>query len=264
MAELVWDAAGEKVYQQGISKGVLYLHDGRAVVWNGLTAMDDEPDTELSSYYLDGVKYLQNLAPGDFSGKLKAWTYPDELDEVTGIVEAAPGLQYYEQPPQSFNLSYQTRVGTDLDSDAGYKIHLLYNLLAAPEEASYETISDNSEPLEFGWSLTGTPPQLAGYRPTVHVSLDSRRVDPLVLETIENVLYGTSETAARFPTIQELRSLFDTVGVLTIIDNGDGTWTAIDVSNEYITMDSTTEFTITGADADFLDATTYEISTTTP
>ncbi len=58
--------------------------------------------------------------------------------------------------------------------------------------------------------------------------------------------------------------MFNTIGVLTIIDNGDGTWTAIDISNEYITMDTPTKFTIAGADADFVDATTYTISTTNP
>jgi hypothetical protein len=264
MAELTWDQAGERVFQTGINRGVLYLRDGRVVVWNGLTSMDDGIDTELTSYYLDGVKYLENLAPGDFQGKLKAWTYPDELDEVMGIAEAAPGLQYYEQPPQSFSLSYQTRVGTDLDADAGYKIHVLYNLLAVPDEASFETQGEEVKPVEFGWSLTGTPPVITGFRPTVHIVIDSTKAPADVLEVIENILYGTPDSNPRIPTITEIRQLFDTIGVLIIVDNGDGTWAAIDASDEYITMDSPTEFTITGADANFLDATTYTISTTTP
>jgi hypothetical protein len=264
MTALVWNRAGEKVYQTGISKGVLYMRDGRVVVWNGLTTMDDGVDTDLTSYYLDGVKYLENLAPGDFSGKLKAWTYPDELDEVMGIIEVTPGLQYYEQPPQSFSLSYQTKVGNDLDADVGYKIHLLYNLLAQPDEASFETLSDEVTPVEFGWSLTGTPPLLSGYRPTVHVVVDSTKAPPEVTALIEDILYGTDESDPRFPDISELRSLFETIGVLTIIDNGDGTWTAVDVSNEYISMDSPTQFTITGADVAYLDASTYTIATTTP
>lgn len=263
MAPLVWDAAGKRVYQSGIQKGVLYLQDGQVVVWNGLTSVQEETDAELTSYYLDGVKYLENLSPGDFSAKLKAWTYPDEFDSVTGIVEAVPGLQYHEQPPKSFSLSYQTRVSNDLDPDAGYKIHLLYNLLAVPDEASFQTLSDAAtDPVEFGWSLTGTPPVLAGYRPTVHVVLDSTKADSSALSMIEDILYGTEEASPRFPTIGEIRSLFDIAGTLVITDNGDGSWTALDVSNLYITMDSSTQFTIAGADATFLDATTYTISTT--
>ena len=264
MAMLAWDATGEKGYQQGVSKGVLYLQDGRAVVWNGLTSMDEGSDSEITSYYLDGTKYLQNLTPGEFSGKLNAITYPNELDEVMGIVEVVPGLQYYEQPPMSFGLSYQTKIGNDLDPDMGYKIHLLYNLLAVPDDSSFETLSDQPNPVEFSWSLTGTPSRITGYRPTVHVVVDSTRTPSEVLEVIEDVLYGTDESNARLLPIGELRSLFEMIGSLVIIDNGDGTWTAVDLGNEYITMDSSTQFTIAGADATMLDATTYTITTTTP
>jgi len=265
MTALVWDKTGEKFYQTGIQCGVLYLQDGRVVVWNGLTGMDETSESELTSYYLDGVKYLENLSPGDFSGKLKAWTYPDEFDSVSGIAEVSSGLQYYEQPPKSFNLSYQTRVSNDIDSELGYKIHLLYNLLAKPDQSSFNTLSDEAkEPTEFGWSLTGTPPPLTGFRPTVHVVVDSTKTDPETLQAIEDIIYGTATTNPRFPTIDEIRALFDVYGILVIIDNGDGTWTAIDQAGDYITMNNPTQFTINNADATYLDATTYEVSTTYP
>ena len=48
--------------------------------------------SELKSFYLDGVKYLENLTPGDFLGKLKAFTYPDEFDSVNGIAHVAPRI----------------------------------------------------------------------------------------------------------------------------------------------------------------------------
>lgn len=265
MATIVWDDAGEKVYQSGISRGVLYMPDGRVAVWNGLTGMDEASETELTSYYMEGVKYLQNLAPGEFSGKLKAWTYPEEFNEVLGIAEVASGLHYHEQPPKRFSLSYQTRVGNDLNPDAGYKIHLLYNLLAVPDEVSYSTLSSEGiDPSEFAWTLTGTPPPVTGFRPTVHVMVDSTKADPGAIQALEDILYGTSTTGPRFPPIAEVRQLFESYGILIIIDNGDGTWTAIDTANDYISMDSATEFTIANADATFLDATTYTISTTTP
>lgn len=268
MTVLVWDKVGEKRYEAGISHGVLYLRDGRVAVWNGLTRMDEDSESELTSYYLDGVKHLENLSPGDFSGKLKAWTYPDELDSVTGVAEVSPGLEYYEQPPKSFNLSYQTRISNDLDPDAGYKIHLLYNLLAKPDSFEFETLSEKAEaPTEFSWSLSGTPPiptLTPGFRPTVHVVVDSMRTDPETLEAIENIIYGTATTDPRFPTIDELRALFDVYGILVIIDNGDGTWTAIDQAGDYIVMNSATQFTINNADATYLNATTYTVSTTYP
>jgi hypothetical protein len=121
---LVWDQAGERIFQSGIDHGVLYLHDGRVVVWNGISGVEESPNVELKSFYQDGLKYLDNLAPGDFVGKLKAYTYPDEFDSVNGLVDVAAGLAFYDQPSKSFNLSYRTRIGNDLEGEAaGYKIH---------------------------------------------------------------------------------------------------------------------------------------------
>ena len=100
MAVLKWDEIGERTYQVGIDRGVLYLHDGRVAVWNGLVDVEESPSSELKSFFLDGVKYLENLSPGDFIGKLKAFTYPDEFDSVNGIATVAPGLSYHEQPPK--------------------------------------------------------------------------------------------------------------------------------------------------------------------
>lgn len=264
MAELVWDGVGERTYQSGVDRGVLYPHDASAVVWNGLTSVEEDTETELSSYYIDGVKFLENLAPGEFSGKLSAFTYPDELDRLLGVVEVASGLSFHEQPPQSFDLSYRTRIGNDADADAGYRIHILYNILAQPDSREFNSLSDKSDPTEFSWSLTGTPPLIGGYRPTVHVSIDSTKTDPDVLQAIEDILYGSDVAQPRMPSVSELKELFDALGALIITDNGDGTWTAIDLADDYITMDSATEFTITGADADFLDVSTYEITTTNP
>lgn len=265
MTALVWDAPSQRSYQAGIDRGVLYLQTGLAVSWNGLTGMDEATESEYRAYYIDGIKFLENLSPGEFSGKLKAWTYPDELDQLVGIVSAAFGLSLHEQPSQSFNLSYRTKSGTDTDPDSGYKIHLLYNVIANPDTYSFKTYtSDSLTPTEFSWTITGTPPIIGGYRPTVHVTIDSLDTDSGALQAIEDILYGTPSSAPRIPSIVELKSIFEAIGILIIIDNGDGTWTAIDLANDYITMDSSTSFTITGADADFLDATTYEISTTNP
>jgi hypothetical protein len=212
------------------------------------------------------VKYLETVAPGDFSGRLRAVTYPDEFDSVNGVGSPAPGLSYHDQPVKSFSLSYRTRVGNDVDGlDHGYKIHLLYNLVAMPENMVFATVADPSMPIEFAWTLNGVPPTIRrSFRPTVHISIDSTEVDPETLAAIENVLYGTDTTAPRLPGIDELTDLFQSLGVLIIVDNGDGTWTAIDVGNDYITMLDPSTFQIDHADAIFLDASTYQISTTNP
>src|SRR3954471_9342993 len=109
MAVLSWDDVGERVFQTGVDRGVLYLQDGRVAVWNGLTNVEESSNGELKSFYLDGVKYLENLTPRDYVGHLKAYTYPDEFDSVNGLVEVVEGFEAYDQPSKSFNLSYRTK-----------------------------------------------------------------------------------------------------------------------------------------------------------
>lgn len=262
MTALVWDKTGERLYQIGLDRAVLYLKDGAAVVWNGLTSVDESSTAEVKPFYMDGVKYLETVVPGDWEGKLKAFTYPDEFDQVMGIIEPSVGLSFHDQPSKSFNLSYRTGVGNDLSQDHSYKIHLLYNLVANPDSHSFATLSDKAEPVEFTWTLSGTPQKAASYKPTVHISIDSADTPPNLLQVLENILYGTLNTQPRFPSIDEVAAMFGYLGVLIIIDNGDGTWTAIDESNTFISMINDTTFQIDNADVSYLDATTYEISTT--
>lgn len=264
MTALVWDQVGRRFFETGVDRGVLYLQDRTAVAWNGLTNIEESSNGELKSFYLDGVKYLENLSPGDFLGKLSAFTYPEEFDSVNGIEHVAPGLSYYEQPPKSFSLSYRTKLGNDLDgTDYGYKIHILYNILAKPESNSFGTFQDTgAQPIEFSWSLTGTPPKIGRFRPTVHVSIDSTKTSPEILQLLEDKLYGTEETGASLPTMQEIAEYFGYLGALIIVDHGDGTWSAIDESDTYITMLDSTTFMIDNVDAVYLDADTYEVSST--
>ena len=46
MTKLAWDQAGQKTYQAGLDRGVLYLLD-KAVAWNGLTGVEEKFDIEI-------------------------------------------------------------------------------------------------------------------------------------------------------------------------------------------------------------------------
>jgi hypothetical protein len=263
MTTLAWDRTSERVYQVGVDRGVLYLHDGTVAVWNGLINIEESTSSELKSYYLDGVKYLENLIPGDFSGKLTAFTYPDEFDLVNGVVNIAPGLDYYDQPAKSFNLSYRTRIGNDIEgTEYGYKLHILYNIIANPDSHIFATFEESgAQPIEFGWTLSGIPSKIKKFRPTVHISIDSTKTPRDSLKTLEDILYGTDVSDPHLPSIEEISTILEgMIGALIIVDHGDGTWSAIDDSKTYITMLDNTTFQIGNADATYLDATTYEIS----
>ena len=263
MTSLVWDETGEKKFQTGVDRGVLYLHDGTVAVWNGLVEVEEESESELKSFWLDGVKYLETLLPGDFTGTLTAFTYPDEFDQVNGLASISAGFSLYNQPAKSFNLAYRTIIGDDVDAERGYKIHILYNVIANPDSQTFETYTDSGvQPVEFSWALSGTPSKIPGYRPTVHISIDSTKTPPDLMNILEDILYGTDISEPYLPPIIEMAEYFGYLGSLIIVDHGDGTWSAIDGLDTYVDMLDSTTFQIEDADATYLDPETYEISTT--
>ena len=264
MTALVWDQVGERVYQTGVDRGVLYLPDGNGVPWNGLVSVEDTPSRETSSFYLDGIKYLERHSPGDFSGKLTAFTYPDEFDLLNGMFTNGNGMFFTEQSPKAFGLSYRTLLGDDIaGTERGYKLHLLYNLLANPDAVAYNSIGAQTDPISFGWTLTGTPVVVSGVRPTAHVYIDSTKLVPGAIDIIEATLYGSETTAPTLPPLSDVITLLDALHFIEIIDNGDGTWTA-NGPDSLITMLTATTFQITHANATYLDANTYEISNNQP
>ena len=264
MSVLEWDKSGEKLYEAGVDRGVLQIGIEPPVVWNGLTDVSDDSTAERKAYYLDGVKYMESVTPSEYSGKLSAYTYPDEFERALGIDHVADGLSFYEQRPRSFNLSYRTKIGNDIDGiDHGYKIHFLYNLLAIEDSKSFGSLSDQLDANTFSWTLSGVPRgRVSGYRPTVHISVNSLKTDPSVLSALEDVLYGNDTEEPRFPTIAEVLVIFGGAAGLTITDGGDGTWTADDPGDDFITMVDSDTFRIDDADATYSDPDTYTITDT--
>ena len=266
MAVLTWDDIGDRIYQTGVEHGVLYLQDGTVVPWNGIVSVEETPNQESKSYYLDEVKFLEGVSSNDYQATITAFTYPDEFDTVSGIAHISPGLSYYDQPPKSFSLSYRTKIGNDLDEDHGYKIHILYNLMATHDAYTFGSMTDSAvAPITFAWTLAGVPQKIDKSRPTVHISIDSRETPPELLEIIEGKLYGTANNAPSLPIITEIGEYFSYRGALIIIDFQDGTWMAIDESDTFINFvdgSNNTNFRIDGADATYLDEDTYNVSST--
>lgn len=261
MTRLAWDEVGSRRYEAGVDRGVLYLADGSGVVWNGLTSVEEQLDDGSTPYFVDGIKYLDRSTPGEFEAKLSAFTYPDEFEQFDGVGAYGNGLFVNDQKPRMFGLAYRTGIGDDLSGlDSGYKIHILYNVVAVAEESTYATASDSTSPVEFTWNLHTTPMLVEGHRPTAHVVVDSTRMNQRLLQVIEDILYGTPTTDPRLPTLAELTALAMS-WMIEITDNGDGTWTAT-APDEYIRMLTPTMFEIVDVNAVFVSDDEYEVSTT--
>lgn len=261
MTALEWDNVGERFFETGVDRCVLYIPNGEnspGVAWSGVTGIEESPGGSSTPYFLDGVKYLDAEVFGQFSGSIRAFTYPDEFEQFIGIDTDGGGLLFDDQPHKYFHLSYRTKIGNDVDGvDHGYKIHILWNVLATPDAVTHETLGASTEPVEFSWSIVAQPPLLVGARPTAHLILDSTDLPAGFLSQIEDMLYGTSTTDAYLTSLQDLLDQL----ALSIVDNGDGTWTIITLSDDDITWVSPTQFEINDIDATYLDADTYTMNT---
>lgn len=210
MPRLSWSATGERFYETGVDRGVLYVGTNPGVAWTGLTSVSESPSGgEPKAYYIDGIKYLNLSSAEEFEATINAFNSPSEFGPCDGTVSIQNGLFVTQQPRKPFGLSYRTKVGNDIDgSDHAYKIHLVYNALAAPSERSNNTVGDSTEPNSLSWSITTLPPLVTGFKPTAHFLIDSRLTSQEVLIEVEDILYGSDANSPRLPSAQELIDLF--------------------------------------------------------
>ena len=210
MSKLTWDAVGERFYETGVKKGVLYVFDKGAytkgVAWNGLTAVTESPSgAEASPLYADDIKYLNLISNEEFGGTIEAYTYPDEFKACNGEAELAAGVVIGQQTRKAFGFCYRTVLGNDeAENDYGYKLHLVYGAKAAVSEKAYATINESPEPITFSWEFTTTPIEVEGFKPTSIVTIDSTKVDAEKLAALEAKLYGSESEEPTLPLPSEI------------------------------------------------------------
>ena len=217
--KLVWDKVGERLYETGVDRGVVYPQnpDGsypKGVAWNGLINVTETPSgAEATPIYADNIKYLNMYSAEEFGATVEAYTYPDEFAECDGTATVATGVRIGQQPRKSFGMCYRTLIGNDIeDSGYGYKLHLIYGAKAAPSEKTYATVNDSPEAITFSWELTTTPVEVEGFKPTACVTIDSTKVDADKLAALEALLYGSESAEPTLPTPNEVIALIGTAG----------------------------------------------------
>lgn len=197
MSRLVWDKTGERFYETGVDRGVLYpVQEGglytKGVAWNGLTAVTESPSgAEATAIWADNIKYLSLMSAEEFGATVEAYTYPDEFAECDGSASLVQGVSIGQQNRKPFGLCYRTLIGNDVDSnDHGYKLHLIYGCQASPSEKGYATVNDSPEAITFSWEISTTPVNVTGFKPTACITIDSTKCDATCLAKLEEILYG--------------------------------------------------------------------------
>ena len=117
------------------------------------------------------------------------------------------GVRIGQQKRKAFGFTWQTKVGTDQDPDAGYIIHVVWNATAKPAEKSHETMNDSPDAETFSWECDTTPTQVTGYKPTAHMTINSTLIEAAKLKLLEDKIYGTENSESTLPTPDEVIKL---------------------------------------------------------
>lgn len=214
MTRLMWNQAGSRLFEAGVEMGVLYPKGGPGVAWNGLISVkESSTGGDSTPYYVDGVKYLNVPGKEEFVGNIEAYTYPIEFEACEGILSISTGFAASQQRRDSFDLSYVTKEGNDLEGiDYNRKIHIIYNALTKSSDRNRSSMTQTVDPITFSWDFTTTPVMLSdiGLR-TSHVIIDVNKTRPDILEYLETYIYGSSTTDPTLPSIDDLFFLYKSV-----------------------------------------------------
>lgn len=213
MSKIVWDTTGQRKFETGVSRGVLYPLNAEnlytpGVPWNGLTGVTESPSgAELTDLWADGIKYASLRAAETFGGTIEAYTYPDEFAECDGSAEPVDGMYLGQQKRKSFGFCYRSEIGNDVDgleNEKSYKLHLIYNATVNPSEKAYTTVNDSPDAITMSWEVNTTPVAVTGYKPTSCITIDSNKVKPENLTSLEEILYGGETVEPRLPLPDEV------------------------------------------------------------
>lgn len=220
MSALTWDEIGTRVYETGVSKGVLYVTDdigqyGAGVPWIGLINVTDKPEgAEAKKIYADNIIYATFRSAEEFKYSIEAYTYPPEFGVCDGTKSPIPGVSVGQQARRSFGFCYRTEKGNDTatTSDDGYVLHLIYNSTASPTEKAHDSINDSPDAATFNWECDTTPVNVnqTGYKPTSEITLDSTVLGKEKMKKIEDKLYGSVNGTPTLPSPDEVIALLKT------------------------------------------------------
>lgn len=211
--KLTWDPIGERRYETGVDRGVVYPQVAGAYpkgeAWNGLISVTKSPSgAEATPLYANNRKYANLISAEELGFTIEAYTYPDSFAICNGEAEVVAGVYAGQQKRTPFGFTYRTLIGNDTEgTKAGYKISLIYGAYAGPSEDADTTINDSPDAKTMSWECTTTPVDMTGFEPTAIIEIDSTKVDAEKLAALEAVLYGNGDTEARLPLPDEVAEL---------------------------------------------------------
>lgn len=227
MSKMTWHGQGQREIESGISDVALYPIGSNGyetgVAWNGITAINENPSgADVTDLYADNIKYASMTSAEKFGFTIEGYTYPPEWAECDGSKEVETGVFLGQQPRKAFGLAYKTQVGDELHPgmDKGFKLHLIYNSVAAPSGRGYTTINENPDAINMSWEANSTPVAVTGHKPTSTIVIDSTKLTSTaqqeMLQELLDTVYGrdaddgVTALTPSMPTPDEVLEIFAT------------------------------------------------------
>ena len=207
-----WNEDVIRHFHTGVDRGMIYIPGAAGIPWNGLQeVVESSPDSVMSQLYQDGQRILVNRRDLNYETHVKAFTYPTEFEPYTGY---SPSLL------KPFSFSYRV-----MTSETTYRIHLVYNVVAIPDDVVFSSIADEIDPISLGWRFVTRPIKLSGLAPSSHIIIDTENAHSWTIEALEDQLYGGEGIIPNLPNPSEIDQIFQDNAILKVVDNGDGTAT---------------------------------------
>lgn len=217
MPRIEWNKAGERFFEDGLDRGVLYPRLGAGVPWNGLVSVNEASSGDVESLYFDGVKYVDIASSEDFEATIEAFSAPAQFAISDGQKYLSPGLSVTQQPRKPFGFCYRTLVGNDLvGQEFGYKLNIVYNCTASPSGRNNKTLSGTASPDTRTWKIDTVPPPATTFRPSARLIVESNLVTEARMTALESKLYGrdigpgVSAVVPYLPTVAEVVQILST------------------------------------------------------
>src|SRR5688572_6783232 len=125
MTRIAWSQVGNRLFEAGVDRGVLYVGDAPGIPWTGLIGVrTGRSGGEPKPRFVDGVKVSNHATLEQFEGSIEAFTYPSQFEICDGTAVVQNGLRAKNQRRRSFSMCYRSKIGNDIQGlDHAYKIH---------------------------------------------------------------------------------------------------------------------------------------------
>lgn len=212
--KLVWDQTGERYYETGIDRGVVYPQDAsgaypKGEAWNGLISVTKSPTgAEATPLWANNHKYANLYSAEELAFTIEAYMYPDGFAACNGEVELMEGVRMGQQKRSPFGLAYRNWVGNDTEgTKAAYILNIIYGATAKPSEEADTTINESPEAKTMSWECDTVPVEVEGHEPSASLEIDSRKFEASALKALEDALFGTDDKEAYLPLPAEVITL---------------------------------------------------------